>query len=65
MQFMGTQSWYYANIYALAETGRPRLDSGCFAALVTNFMHERKLAANTKGDVKCRGYAYKYRGSDL
>jgi hypothetical protein len=58
LQFMGMQSWYYINIYSLADTGKPKLDAGCFASLVTNYKHEQYLAVNTKGDVKCRGSEY-------
>lgn len=59
VQFMGIQAWYYINIYSLAETGKPDLNAGCFASLISNFNHEKQLAINTKGDVRCKGSEYK------
>lgn len=59
LQIMGMQSWYYINIYALAETGQPTLDAGCFASLMANYKHEQHLAVNMKGDVQCKGSEYK------
>lgn len=59
LQLMGMQAWYYVNIYALAETGEPDLNAGCFASLIANYNHEKHLAVNTKGDVQCKGSEYR------
>ena len=59
IQIIGFQSWYYVNLYAIAETGKPKHDAGCFASLLENYQHEQELARNTKGNVKCNGNEYK------
>jgi 2,4-dienoyl-CoA reductase-like NADH-dependent reductase (Old Yellow Enzyme family) len=58
LQFITQQAWYYRNMVSIAETGQPRLEIGCFAAFLENDSHEKRLAANIKGDVNCVGSIY-------
>ena len=48
------QAWYYRNIVALAETGKPNLGLGPFRCFLANMRHEYRIAQQTRG-VDCVG----------
>lgn len=62
INMVSQQAWYYRNIYSIGETGEPDVSLGCFASFLANDAHERALASNLKGDVKCTGSVYSYKG---
>ena len=51
------QTWYYAQIFEMAEHGEPNVAHGCFAALKRNMQHEKKCARALVG-VDCVGSEY-------
>ena len=62
LNVVSQQAWYYRNIFSIAETGSPSLDIGCFASFLANETHEKEIAKNLKGGVKCSGSFYQYKG---
>lgn len=59
INMMSQQGWYYRCIVAIAETGEPTHNLGCFASFLANMKHEQHLAENLQGDVQCKGSVYK------
>ena len=60
---VGKQSWYYRQMHSLGERRVTNRGIGCFAAFQENDAHEKRLAANTKGGVRCEGSVYSYKAT--
>ena len=59
IHMLSQQSWYYRNLVSIAQTGEPALHTGCFTSLLANMEHEKQLAGNMKGEVRCNGTIHK------